>query len=422
MTQGTTNTWARTPRMVVMSALLVVAMLVGAGLNQIIVGTGSASDRLESASNYSIIGETYEIIRDNYVLQENFSDEELVWGATWGMVETLGDTGHTYFMNPEETIDSAQNAANELIGIGVSLDLSGDLPVINYPMKNSPALEAGIMPGDTILAIDGVDITDMDPVDAVELISGEEGTDVTLVLQHVGEDETYEVTITRSLIKTDPVQYAMLPNNVLWLRLDQFTSGSSSRVVEGLQWGIDNGMTGVILDLRGNPGGYVIEALGIVSQFLPGGTPVYQEADMNGVTRTVSTIGNKGLWLEGDLTVLVDENSASSSEMTSSALMETGRAELVGQTTAGTGTVLLQFDLSDGSSVMIGVELFLTGQGTDIYMVGIHPTHEVEFSENPNEYAVFPISLGVDEGELSEAEFEALEDDQLHFAWDLLQN
>lgn len=422
MTKSTSQTWARTPRMVVTSVLLIAAMLVGAGLNHVIIGAGSASDRFSSASNYSIIGETYDVIRDNYVLQENFSDEELVWGAAWGMVETLGDTDHSRFMNPEEATDHNQRSNNELIGIGVSIDLTGDYLLVRYPLKNSPALEAGIQPGDIILEIDGVDLTGMDLREAADLISGEEGTDVTLVLQHANEEETYEVTITRALIYTDPVQYAMLPNNVLWLRLDQFSSGSSSRVVEGLQWGIENDMTGVILDLRGNPGGYVIEALGIVSQFLPAGTPVYQEADMNGVTRTVSTIGNKGLWLEGDLTVLVDENSASASEMTSSALMETGRAELVGKTTAGTGTVLLPFDLSDGSMVMIGIELFLTGQGTDIYMIGVHPTHQVNFSDVPSSLPFFPISLGVDEGTLGEAEFQALEDNQLHFAWDLLQN
>lgn len=422
MKQNTSQPWMRAPRTMVMSVLIVVAMFVGAGLDRIMVEVGTASDRLSGASNYSIIGETYELIRDNYVLQSEFTDEELVWGAAWGMVETLGDTNHSRFMNPDEAIAYQQSSNNELIGIGVSVDITGEYPVINYPMKNSPAMEAGIQPGDTLLEVDGVDLTGMDPSDAIDLVTGEEGTDVTLKLIRPGEDEPYEVTITRARIQVDPVQYTMLPNDVLWLRLEQFSSGASSRIVEGLQWGLDQGMTGVILDLRGNPGGFVIEAMGVVGQFVPAGTPTFQEADVTGVTRTVSTVGNTGLWLEGPLVVMVDDNSASASEITSSVIMESGRGELVGETTSGTGTVLLPFDLSDGSVVMIGYQLFLTGQGTDIYHVGVHPTHDVPFSADPLARPWFPAMLAIDEGSMSEAEFAELDDPQLHFAFDLIQD
>lgn len=422
MKQNTPESSKRTPRMIAMSVLIVLAMFVGAGLDRIMVDVGTASDRLSGASNYEIIGETYDLIRENYVLQADFTDEELVWGAAWGMVESLGDTGHSRFMNPEEAVAYEQNSNNELIGIGVSVDITGEYPLINYPMKNSPAMDAGILPGDILLEVDGVDLTGMDPSEALDLVTGEEGTDVTLVLLHAGEEEPYEVTITRARIELDPVQYAMLPNNTLWLRLEQFSSGASTRVVEGLQWGKEQGMTSVILDLRGNPGGFVIEAMGVVGQFVPAGTPVFQEADMDGVSRTVSTVGNNGLWLEGPLVVLVDGNSASSSEMTSSAIMESGRAELVGETTSGTGTVLLPFDLSDGSVVMIGYQLFLTGQGTDIYHVGVKPTHNVVFSAEPMARPWFPAMLSIDQGSMDETAFAELEDPQLHFAFDLLHN
>ena len=283
-------------------------------------------------------------------------------------------------------------------------------------------MEAGIQPGDVLLEVDGVDLTGMDPQEALDLVTGEEGEDVTLVLRHADSDESYEVTITRKKIELDPVQYTMLPNNVLWLRLDQFSKGSSSRVAEGLEWGKEQGMTSVIFDLRGNPGGYVIEAMGVASQFLPDGTPLFQEMDNTGNKRTVSTVGNKGRYLDGPLVVLVDENSASAAEITSSALMETGRAELVGQTTSGTGTVLLPFDLSDGSRVNVGIQLFLTGQGTDIYHIGVKPTHDVEFSADPSAFPSFPASLSVDQKSLPQAEFDKLEDPQIKYAFDLLQN
>lgn len=422
MTEKKERSASRSMRTVAMSVMLVFAMFIGAGLDRIMIEVGNANDRLSGASNYEVLGETYDVIRENFVLQSEFSDEELVWGAASGMVDALGDDGHSRFMNPQEAEDYIESTTNELIGIGVSINLTGELPVINYPMKNSPAMEAGIEPGDVILEIDGVDITGMDPTEATDLISGEEGTDVTLVLQHADEDEPYEVTITRARIEVDPVQYAMLPNNVLWLRLDQFSRGSSDRVIEGLEWGQEQGMTGVILDLRGNPGGFVLEANAIASQFLPAGTPLYQEMDISREPTTITTVGKDGVYTEGPLVVLVNENSASASEITSSALMESGRAELVGETTAGTGTVLLPFDLSDGSMVMIGIELFLTGEGTDIYKIGVKPTHEVAFSNLPLEFPKFPASLQIDGETMAEADFDALEDPQLHFAYDLLQD
>lgn len=411
----------KSPRTVALSMLVVFALFIGAGLDRFFIEAGTASDRFSNASNYSIIGETYDAIRENYVLQADFTDEQLVWGAASGMMESLGDTGHSYFMNPEQAIASEQSENNELVGIGVSVNTEGEYPVVIYPMKDSPAMKAGIQPGDTLLEVDGVDLTGMDPTEALDLVTGEEGEDVTLVFRHADSDETYEVTITRERIALDPVQYAMLPNNVLWLRLDQFSRGSSTRVAEGLEWGQEQGMTSVILDLRGNPGGFVIEAMGVASQFLPDGTPLLQEMDVTGNSRTINTVGNKGRYLEGPMTVLVDENSASAAEITSSALMESGRAEGVGKITAGTGTVLLPFDLSDGSRIMVGVQLFLTGQGTDIYHVGVKPTHDVAFSSDPTAYPYFPATLLVDGDEMTEADFTALEDDQLHFAYDLLQ-
>lgn len=411
----------RAPRTALFSLLMVFTLFLGAGVDRILIEVGSASDRFSSASNYSVIGETYDAIRENYVLQSEFSDEQLVWGAASGMVEALGDTDHSRFLNPEEAIEYERSGNGELIGIGISVDTTGEYPVVIYPMKDSPAMEAGIKPGDVILAIDGVDITGMDPSEAINLIRGEAGTDVTLVLRHADEEETYEVTITRKAIDVDPVQYAMLPNGVLWLRLDQFSRGASQRVAEGLEWGQEQGMTGVIFDLRGNPGGFVIEAMGVASQFLPDGTPFLQEKDMTGNARLMSTIGNKGRYLEGPLVVLVDDQSASAAEITSSALMESGRAELVGETTSGTGTVLLPFEMSDGSMAVLGIQLFLTGAGTDIYHVGVKPTHEVVFSVDPSVWPSNPAVLLIDEGEMSEADFAALEDPQMHFAFDLLQ-
>lgn len=405
-----------------LSVSLVGTLMLGAGLDRIMGDVGEASDRFSKASNYSVIGETYDAIRENYVLQDDFTDEQLVWGAASGMIDALGDTGHSTFMNPEQTQAFNESSAGEFVGIGINYDATGDLPVVNYPIKNSPAEAAGVLPGDTLISVDGVDLRDpgVDQEEVLNSIRGEAGTDVTLQFIHAGETEPYEVTITRAAITVDPVQVAMLPGNVLWLRLEQFSDGASDRIVAGLEWGKEQGATSVVLDLRGNPGGYIAEAMAIAGQFLPAGTPLYQEMDNTGAKRVISTTTTDGAYLDGPLVVLINKSSASASELTSSALKETGRATLIGETTYGTGTVLLPFDLSDGSTALLGVELFLTGQGNDIYHVGVEPNEEVAFSENPNDRPGIPRTLGVDEGTMTQADFDALADPQLHAAVDLL--
>lgn len=405
------------------AAALVGTLFAGAGMDRVLVEVGEASDRFSNTSNYSVIGETYDAIRENYVLQQDFTDEDLVWGAASGMVDTLGDTDHSVFLTPDEANDFLDSVGGSFVGVGINYNVVGDLPVINYPIKNSPAMEAGILPGDTLIMVDGIDLRDPD-VDVEETLNnirGEEGSQVTLTLIHQGETEPYEVTITRAAIEVDPIEYAMLPDGTLWLRLSGFSNGASKRLVAGLEWGQQQGMTGVILDLRGNGGGYVNEARAIVGQFLPEGTPMLQKMDAAGNVETITTTSRNGVYREGPLVVLVDQYTASAAEITSSALQEHGRAEVVGVTTAGTGTVLLPFEMSDGSMALLGVELFLTGEGNDIYHVGVVPDHEVEFSVNPSEYASFPALLLIDGGEMDQAAFDALEDPQLHFAFDSLR-
>lgn len=403
-------------------AAIVGTLFVGAGMDRVLVEVGEASDRFSNTSNYSVIGETYDAIRENYVLQDDFTDEQLVWGAASGMVDTLGDTNHSVFLTPDEANSFMDSVGGSFVGVGINYNMVGDLPVINFPIKNSPAMEAGVLPGDTLIMVDGIDLRDpnVDVQETLNAIKGEAGTPVTLTLIHKGETEPYEITVNRAQIDIDPIEYAMLPDGTLWLRLSQFSNGSAKRLVAGLEWGKEQGMTGVILDLRGNGGGYVNEARAIVGQFLPPGTPMLQEVDAAGNVETITTAVKEGAYLDGPLVVLADGNSASAAEITTSALQETGRAEVVGKTTAGTGTVLLPFEMSDGSMALLGIQLFLTGQGNDIYHVGVVPDHEVAYSDNPLDYPSFPALLLIDGGEMDQAAFDALEDPQLHFAFDAL--
>jgi carboxyl-terminal processing protease len=406
---------ARTSRTVVMTLMLLLAVSVGVGLDRFLIETGlvGASTQLTNNDKFVILEQTYDAIRNNYVLEEEISDEELIYGAASGMVDALGDEGHSTFLDPEEARAFEQSSRGELIGIGIQIDTEGDLPVVVAPIPNSPAYEAGIKPGDTILEVDGTDLEGLDPNDAGDMIRGEEGTDVTLVLQHAGETETYEVTITRAKIRVEPVSWAMLPNGVMWLQVSEFSSGATEGVQQAVREAEDLGATSIVLDLRNNPGGLVFEAIGIASQFLPDGTPVYQEQDADGRTKTVKTVGSNGVWQEGPLVVLINENSASSSEIVSSSISDAGRAELIGEKTFGTGTVLLPFELEDGSMALLGIELWLTASGEQIYKKGVEPDQEVLLEDDV--FPALPIEYVSDDTEraISDEQWAAFEDIQL---------
>lgn len=421
-TTATGKPGIRAPRTVVMSVMLVVAMFVGMGFDRMLVETGIAATSLTGADEFETLEETYEAIREYYVLQSEISDQELIYGAARGMVDALGDTGHSTFLDPEEAVAFNESSSGNFVGIGVTVDTTGDLPVIIAPMQNSPAFEAGILPGDTILAIDGVDLEaeGIAATDAVDLVRGEVGTQVNLRLQRADGSEEYEVTITRAEIEINPVSWVMLPNNVMWLQLDQFSQGASSGIRDALREGQSLGMTGLILDMRGNPGGLVHEALGVASQFLPENTPLYQEADADGNASVVETRSSRGVYLEGPMVVLIDGNSASSAEIVASALQEAGRAPLYGETTFGVGTVLLPIELSDGSMAVLGIEQLLTGAGQRIFQVGVEPTNPVELGED--QVPGFIIGLDTDQDrQLTQEELTAVEDDQLKAAYDALQ-
>jgi carboxyl-terminal processing protease len=369
----------------------------------------TASTMLTQMPEFQVVEETYDAIRENYVLSDEISDQDLMYGASRGMVEALGDDGHSTFLDPQEAKEFEQSLSNELIGIGVQIDLTGPQPVVIAPIDGSPAYEAGIQPGDVIIAVDGVETAEVEPTEVGELIRGEEGTDVTLVLRHQDDTETYEVTITRSRITIEPVSYIMLPDNVLWLRVSQFSVGATQGVIEALQWGKDNGATGVILDLRNNPGGYTQEAKGIASQFLPIGSVLYQEQLADGTVQRLTNTDIEGEWIEGDLVVLINAGSASSSEIVSSAISDNERGVLIGETTFGTGTVLIGFELSDGSVALLGTKLWLTADGNDIWKHGVDPTVEVEMEDG--DFPKLPIEFEGDA--VSASAFTALDDPQL---------
>lgn len=406
-------------RALVTATMLLLAIGAGVGIDRYLLeftpAGAQSSDALVEVDEYGILSDTYDLIRENYVESDEVTDEQLIYGASRGMIDALGDEGHSTFLDPEEAAAFEASSRGELIGVGIQIDTEVSPPVVIMPIRDSPAFEAGIEAGDEIVAVDGVETTELDrPEDVGNLIRGDEGTDVTLELRHEGEEKTYEVTITRSRIDVDPVSWAMLPDDILWIRLSEFSSGATEGVQEALRQGKAEGAKGVILDLRANPGGLVFEAIGVGSQFLPDDSILYQEEDAEGNNREVRTVGSNGEWQEGPLVVLIDDNSASASEIVSSSIRDNERGDLVGQTTFGTGTVLLPFELEDKSLAVLGTELWLTADGEEIWKKGVDPTLEVEL--DPEADVAYPYTYS--NNTVTEDVFADVADNQLTTAYE----
>jgi carboxyl-terminal processing protease len=405
----------RHARALVTAVMLLLAFSAGVGVDRMVLinapvwGAQRIAD-LEDLDQFTVLAETYQIIREHYVLSDEVSDEELIYGAAAGMVDALGDEGHSRFLDPEQARRYEESRRGEYVGIGITVDTTIHPPRVIMPYQGSPALEAGIRQSDVILAIDGTPYSEFESADLfVELIGGDEGTEVTLELRRDGEVEPYTVTVTRSRIEINPVSWAMMPNDILWIRLQSFNTGASEGIAAALKDGQARGARGVILDLRANPGGLELEAIAVGTQFQPDGTVLYQVQDVTGDVDQVESVGDEGLWQSGPLVVLIDGDSASASEVFSSGVQDNGRGVLVGQTTFGTGTVIRGQPVSDGSMVMIGFELWLTADGNVIWHRGVPP--DVEVTNEPGVQISLPFLFP--SGEVTEADLSTSQDTQL---------
>jgi carboxyl-terminal processing protease len=278
--------------------------------------------------------------------------------------------------------------------------------------EDSPAAGAGLQTGELIVAVDGT-ATEGKTLDEVAgLVRGEAGTTVDVTIR--AEDGTERtLTITRADVPVDPVSWTLVPGTRTGLiRLDQFSSGAMNEVVEALEAAREAGAERLVLDLRGNPGGYVNEAVGIASQFLTEGI-VYIDRDAQG-NEEPHEVSPGGVATDLPLVVMVDGNTASSSEIVSGALQDADRATVIGETTYGTGTVLGEFALRDGSALRVGTVEWLTPSGRRIWHEGIAPDVEVALGDD-----VEPL-LPDDVRELTPAQVDAIGDPQLARALELV--
>ena len=332
------------------------------------------------------------------------------------MVDILGDVGHSRYMTPQMVEEQRNYTAGEFEGIGAYVEMRDGFVTIVAPIDNSPAKAAGVLPGDVVTAVDGQDVTGLSLQEVVEMILGPAGTTVTISLFRPETSEELTLPIERARIELENVTWAMVPGTtVAMLRI----AGFSQRVGDDLQSAIDaaeaQGATALILDLRNNPGGLLSEAVNVASQFLPPESVVVLRQDAQGEVKE-EPVESDADRTELPLIVLINQGSASASEIVSGALQDYQRATLVGETTFGTGTVLNEFPLSDGSAILLATEQWLTPQGRIIWREGIVPDEVVDL--NGQVQLLVPQGLA----DLTAEDIAASEDAQLLRALELLGN
>lgn len=323
--------------------------------------------------------EAWGLLHENYV--DPLDDNTLMEGALTGMMASLGDP-HTDYMNPETfaRVNEAMSGAYEGIGAAVRLDEeTGGLELVSV-MPGSPAEKAGLRPGDEIIAVGGESVIGWDQNEIIAQVRGPAGTPVLLGIQRPGEDESFEVEVTRERISVSSVSYEVLDGDIAYVRISQFEFETNATLRAALEEMDANNRKGLILDLRGDPGGYLTTAIEVGSAFIAEG-PIVLERGPNR-EHTYQAMGN-AIAPDVPMVVLVDQGSASASELIAGALQDQNRATVIGLPTFGKGSVQTWHTLSNGGGIRITISRWYTPNGRSVSEVGIEPDILISYPLKP---------------------------------------
>ncbi len=351
-----------------------------------LAGLGSPDEDSEATAQtrdevFAPFWEAWDLIHQQYVDQP-VDDIALMRGALAGMLEALGDDP-TRYMAPEEYSIITSDQSGELQGIGAYVEgVEGEGLRIISPFPGSPAEAEGLLPGDLVIQVDDTDIAEMSEYEIIELVRGPAGSAVRLLVEREGNDEPLEFTVTRAKIVIPSIESEMLDGQVGYVKINDFGSRTLGELEEALRDLNNQDAVGLIIDLRGNPGGYRNTAIDVASQFLPRGTLVMREQYADGHEVTYKAKGG-GLAIDLPIIVLINQGSASASEIVAGAINDHERGTLLGQVSFGKGTVQTWHPLrGDNGAVSITIARWLTPDGAWIQGEGITPDIEVELTED----------------------------------------
>ena len=370
-------TTARLPLLLLALSMLVVL----AGCNRVSALATEPippGDRLPS--ELGTVGEAYRILLDEHVDHEVLDPKNLSEGAIRGMLAALEDP-HASYLSAEQHSREQEGYRGYFEGIGAQVTLTDAGLTVIAPIPGAPAEEAGIRAGDLILAVDGADIEGLTLIESVNLIRGPGGTEVTLLVRHVGEFEDVSITVTRGRIPIESTAFRMLEDGIGHLWIYSFSNTTEDEVRRALDELEAADGRGLILDLRNNPGGLLASVISVTDLFLDSGTILY-EIDAEGDRSDYEAV-RRGPATDVPIVVVVNQFSASASEIMAGAIQTSGRATVVGASTFGKGSVNIARELSDGSAIYFTIRRWYLSDGTQIEGEGVTPDIEVEADAHP---------------------------------------
>ncbi len=374
------NIFTKSRRRVVLRWLAYIVVLV------VVAGGAYAYGRSQSPAGMSpaekngldLYAQALNIVRKHYVDQKAVKPKKQTYAAIQAMLNTLGDKGHTRFLTPQEVKSNERGLSGKYVGVGIQLEQKNKKPVIVAPIDGSPAQKAGVRSGDVIIGVGGKSVKGEDISQVARRIRGPEGTSVKITVLRHGERRTFN--LKREQVTVPSATWTMIgSSHVADVRLAIFSNDSAAQLKKAFQEAKSAGARRFILDLRDNPGGELDQAVGASGDFLKPGSVVYIRKDASGNRKKIKVSGNAKP-IQAPMVVLVNGGTASSAEILAGALRDDGRAKVVGTTTFGTGTVLAEYSLSDGSAILLGIAEWLTPDGDFIRKSGIKPDITVKMN------------------------------------------
>lgn len=334
--------------------------------------------------DFSLFWETWKTLEEEFVEPEKLDIQEMIYGAISGMVESLSDP-YTVFFNPQETEEFFEEAEGIFEGIGAEIGIKKDQLLIIAPLEGTPAERASLLPGDKILKIDGRDTFDLAIEEAVNLIRGPKGTEVILTVFREGWRESKEIKIVRSVIKIPSLKWELIEGDIAYLKIYQFFERTDKDFRKKAIEILASPAKRIILDLRNNPGGYLDVAQEVAGWFLEKGEVVVIEDPGPGKEQKIyKAEGNEKL-LDYPLVILINQGSASASEILAGALRDNRQILIIGETSFGKGSIQELVELRGDSSLKVTVANWLTPNGKLITDEGLEPDIKVEMTEEDYE-------------------------------------
>lgn len=355
--------------------LLAANLMVGARLYQ---EDPDANDREDAYEKMAVLTTVMQHIRKNYVDPEDTGYSELIYGALRGMLQSLD--AHSQFLDPDMYADMKEDTSGQFGGLGIVISLKDGILTIVAPMEGTPGFEAGLLAGDRIIEIDGESSEGLSLPEAVKKLRGAPGSAVTLKILR-GDNEIEEVTIVREDIEVPSVKdAALLEDGIGYVRITQFNTPTADDLLEALEDLEGQGMRGLIIDLRNNPGGLLESAISVCQKFLQRGDLIVYTQGNDPARKTLFRARGRHRYPDLPLAILVNGGSASASEIVAGALQDHNRAILIGEKTFGKGSVQSVIGLDDGSAIRLTTAKYYTPSESVIHDRGIMPRIEVPMS------------------------------------------